>query len=529
MPTARFEQVSLAKLRENPRNAHTHPKRQIRQIADSIHRFGFTSPIITDDKYVILAGHGRWHAAKLLGLRIVPVIALHGLGEAERRAYLLADNKLAEMAGWDRSALALELSELAPLLAEAGLDVEITGFNPAEIDLLLGDIVDNEGDPADTPPPSAHEAVSQRGDLWRLGRHRLLCGDAREAADLERLMRRERAAVVITDPPFNVRVRSVQGRGKRRHREFIAASGEMSRQQFTCFLRETLSLAGSHSADGSLHYVFMDWCHLREMLDAGEEVYSELKNVVVWNKTNAGQGSFYRSQHELIFVWKNGDGPHLNNVELGQHGRNRSNVWTYAGVNTFRSGRLEDLSIHPTVKPVALIADAMRDCSRRGDIVLDPFMGSGTMIMAAERVARSGYGLELDPNDLMEGSREDAEIWYVMLLPLHGLASSLRGYQNASPSQVIRLRVASGVPDCPADSAIIRNEQDTVAAPSSGFARGIVIGDEAGVVGPNVMPHLMTVPSRFGYLGVATSSVYSPGIVDSGRFIGAHLSTTLSW
>ena len=397
MSTAHIEDVALAKLQANPRNTRTHSKKQIRHIADSIKRFGFARPIITDDKHVILAGHGRWHAAKLLGLRIVPVIALHGLCEAERRAYLLADNKLAEMAGWDRSALALELSELAPLLAEAGLDVEITGFSPAEIDVLLGDIVDNEADPSDTPPPLAHEAVSRRGDLWKLGRHRLHCGDAREGADLECLMRRERAAVVITDPPFNVRVRSIQGRGKRRHREFVAASGEMSCEQFTRFLRECLALAAKHSVNGSIHYIFMDWRHLREMLDAGEEVYSGLKNLVVWNKTNGGQGSFYQSQHELIFVWKNGEAPHINNVQLGQHGRNRSNVWTYAGVNTFRVGRLDELSTHPTVKPVALIADAIRDCSRRGDIVLDPFIGSGTTIMAAERVGRCGYGVELDP------------------------------------------------------------------------------------------------------------------------------------
>jgi DNA modification methylase len=344
-----------------------------------------------------LAGHGRWEAAKLLGLQFVPVVVLHDLNDAERRAYMLADNKLADMAGWDRAALAVELSELAPLLADAGLDIEITGFQPAEVDVLLGDFVDREHDPCDEPPRIADVAVSRRGDLWKLGNHRLLCGDARETADLQALMRREHAALVITDPPYNVRVQSIQGRGKIKHREFVAGSGEMSGKQFTRFLSDSLGLAAKHSVNGSIHFVFMDWRHLREMLDAGEEIYTELKNLVVWNKTTPALGSFYRSQHELLFVWKNGDAPHINNFELGQHGRNRSNVWTYAGVNTFRAGRLDELSIHPTVKPIALVADAMRDCSRRGDIVLDPFIGSGTTILAAERAGRRGYGLEIDP------------------------------------------------------------------------------------------------------------------------------------
>jgi DNA modification methylase len=225
----------------------------------------------------------------------------------------------------------------------------------------------------------------------------LLCGDAREASHFRKLMGNELAAMVFADPPYNVCIKSVQGRGTIKHAEFAMASGEMSKAQFTAFLIDTLGHAANYSVDAAIHYVCMDWRHLEEMLAAGKEVYFELKNLVVWNKTNAGQGSFYRSQHELIFVFKNGDGPHTNNVELGQHGRNRSNVWTYAGVNSFRAGRMDELSVHPTVKPVALVADAMRDCSRRGDIVLDPFMGSGTTILAAERVGRRGYGLELDP------------------------------------------------------------------------------------------------------------------------------------
>lgn len=203
--------------------------------------------------------------------------------------------------------------------------------------------------------------------------------------------------MVFADPPYNVRIASVQGQGKIKHREFASASGEMSSEEFAAFLGRAMSIAAQYSRGGSIHYVCMDWRHLGEALAAGKEVYTELKNLVVWTKTNAGQGSFYRSQHELILVFKNGVGPHQNNIELGRHGRSRSNVWTYAGVNTFRAGRMDELSIHPTVKPVGLVADAMRDCSRRGDIILDPFMGSGTTILAAERVGRRGYGLEIDP------------------------------------------------------------------------------------------------------------------------------------
>jgi DNA modification methylase len=389
--------VSLRKLRPNKRNARTHPQKQIRQIQSNYRRFGWTNPIIVDESNIILAGHGRYEAALQLGLLEVPVIVVAGLSDVEKRALALADNKIAENAGWDRKRLAEELAELANLLPECNLGLEITGFAPAEIDGLLGDLVDPELDPADEVFPPAKTATTKIGDLWELGPHRLLCGDAASAEDVRRLMDAESAAMVITDPPYNLPIRKVQGRGRTKHGDFAQASGEMSPARYTRFLQASLSFAAKYSVDGAIHFVFIDWRHIGELLAAGAQVYSNLKNVVVWVKTNAGQGSFYRSQHELIFVYKSGDGPHINNFELGQHGRSRSNVWTYAGVNTFRAGRLDDLSAHPTVKPLALFADAMRDCSRRGDIVLDPFMGSGTTIMAAERVGRRAYGLELDP------------------------------------------------------------------------------------------------------------------------------------
>jgi DNA modification methylase len=396
MPTYRLEDVSVDRLKENPKNPKIHPKKQIRRLAKSIDRVALT-PIIADENYVLIAGHARLRAAKLNGAITVPVVIISGLSESQKHALLIADNKIAEGSGWDRKMLAAQIKELTPLLAEIGLDFVDIGFEAVEIDGLLLELVDAESDPADQPPTLASEPVSQPGDLWQLEEHRLFCGDARNESHFQKLMDAERAAMVFADPPYNVSIRSIQGRGRIKHGEFPMASGEMVRTEFSSFLATTLGLTAEYSADGSIHFVCMDWRHLEEILEAGKQVYSEQKNLIVWNKTNAGQGSFYRSQHELILVFKKGEAPHTNNFELGQHGRNRSNVWTYAGVNSFRAGRLDELSIHPTVKPVALVADAMRDCSRRGDIVLDPFMGSGTTIVAAEKVGRRAYGLELDP------------------------------------------------------------------------------------------------------------------------------------
>jgi DNA modification methylase len=397
MHARELETRKIGTIKPHPKNARTHPAKQIRRLVESFHQFGFTSPLLIDENNVILAGHARWQAAKEAGLKIIPVIVLRGLSEGKKRAYVLADNKIAELAGYDRLALATELEELSSLLAEDDLDLSLTGFEPAEIDNLLAELADTETDPADELPKIAARPVSRKGDLWILGnRHRLLCDDARHA-DYARLMGGEQAAMVFTDPPYNVPVPKTVGRGRTKHRNFVMAAGEMPPAVYTKFLSDGLSPAAANSVDAALHYVCMDWRHMREMLDAGDSIYSELKNLVVWSKTNAGQGSLYRSQHELIFVYKIGDGSYLNNVELGRHGRNRSNVWTYAGANTFRAGRMADLTAHPTVKPIALVADAIRDCSRRGDVVLDPFAGVGTTILAAERIGRRSYGIEIDP------------------------------------------------------------------------------------------------------------------------------------
>ena len=397
MPT--MEWIAVDALKPSARNARTHSKKQIRQIADSIGAFGFLVPILIDESGIIIAGHGRYAAAELLGLEQVPVVEVQGLSSAKRRALALADNKIAANAGWDREILAAELPELAEILVVEGLDISITGFAPVEIDQLTMDFEEDPSDPDDNIDPEWTTAtpVTKPGDLWELGPHRILCGDARKAADLARLMGNARAAMAFLDPPYNVRVRDIVGRGRIKHGEFAMASGELSRADFVGFLEGTLATAAAVSRDGAVHFVCMDWRHIAELLEAGGVVYGDTLNITVWVKSNAGQGSFYRSQHELIAVFRVGKEAHLNNVELGRHGRSRSNVWCYPGVNTFRAGRLDELQSHPTVKPVALVADAMKDCTRRGDVVLDTFCGSGTTILAAERVGRRAYTLELEP------------------------------------------------------------------------------------------------------------------------------------
>src|SRR6516164_623983 len=391
--------IAVDALKPNARNARTHSKKQIRQIADSIAAFGFLVPILIDDGSNVIAGGGRYAAAVLLGLQEVPVIRVEGLSNAKRRALALADNKIAQNAGWDREVLASELPELAELLIVENLDISITGFAPVEIDQIATDFEDDPSDPADAVDPewTNDAALSRRGALWELGQHRLLCGDARNADDLARLLGRARAAMAFLDPPYNVRVCDIVGRGQIKHAEFAMASGELSRTDFVGFLKQSLGAVAAVSRDGAIHFVCMDWRHLGELLEAGGAAYGEMVNLAVWAKTNAGQGSFYRSAHELIGVFRVGETSHLNNIELGRHGRSRTNVWHYAGVNTFRAGRMDDLKCHPTVKPVSLVADAIKDCTRRGDIVVDTFSGSGTTILAAERVGRRAYAMEIEP------------------------------------------------------------------------------------------------------------------------------------
>lgn len=382
-----------------PRNARNHSKHQIRQIAASIKEFGFTNPVLTNVANTIVAGHGRVEAAKLLGMKEVPTIRLEGLSEDQIRAYILADNRLAEKAGWDPAILSIELQHLMAL--DTSFDVTITGFEIPEIDLILQELRP-EKDAADEVREEEFSgpAVSRPGDLWQLGKHRVLCGNALEERAFRLLMGSSRAAAVFVDPPYNVKIDGhVCGNGATHHREFAMASGEMSEAEFVAFLSTGLRLLARHSELGSVHYVCIDWRHMKELLAAGGQVYDALLNLCVWVKDNGGMGSLYRSRHELVFVFRNGKGQHCNNVQLGRFGRNRTNVWEYPGVNTFSKQGDEGnlLALHPTVKPVALVADAILDCSSRGDIVLDAFLGSGTTLMAAERVGRVCRGIELDP------------------------------------------------------------------------------------------------------------------------------------
>ncbi len=397
-PELEIEHLSLAALKPygGSGNARTHSPKQIAEIASSIKAFGFNNPVLIDKAGTIIAGHGRVEAAKKLGLETVPVIRLEHLTDAQKRAYILADNKLAEKAGWDREILAIELQHLTSL--DIDFDVTVTGFEMAEIDLLLGE-VDAKPDADDiVPPTQSGPAVTRPGDLWQIGPHRLICGDATDLKISARLLDGERAQMIFTDPPYNVKIDGhVSGLGAVKHREFAFASGEMSEAEFTEFLEKVFANLALRAADGAIHFVCMDWRHMGEVLAAGKRTYSDLKNICVWNKTNGGMGSLYRSQHEMVFVFKSGTAPHINNVELGKHGRYRTNVWTYAGANTFSATREADLAMHPTVKPVALVADAILDCSRRKGIVLDAFAGSGTTLVAAGRTGRRGYGIELDP------------------------------------------------------------------------------------------------------------------------------------
>jgi DNA modification methylase len=392
----------IEELKPHPANPRLHSKKQIRQIAHSIDTFGLNVPVLVDAALKVICGHGRLLACRELGITEVPTLRLDHLTPAQARAFMIADNRLTEIASWDEKLLAEQLKDLSLL----GLDfnIEVTGFEMGEIDLRiasLDDPLDPGDDPADAVPErSSRPPLSKIGDVWVLGRHRVLCGDALDPADFAALMGEERAAMVFSDPPYSVTIDGhASGLGAIHHRPFPMAAGEMDRAAFTAFLSQACQNLAAFSADGSIHFICMDWRHLDELLAAGRAAYGELKNLCVWTKDNAGMGSLYRSQHELVFVFKHARDGHRNNVQLGRFGRNRTNVWRYPGINSFARGGEEGnlLALHPTVKPVALVADAILDCSARGEIVLDGFLGSGTTVIAAERIGRRCYGLELDP------------------------------------------------------------------------------------------------------------------------------------
>jgi DNA modification methylase len=381
-------------LREWPGNPRKHSSKQIAVLKGSIKEFSFLGAIVADERLTILSGHGRHLAAKELQMTTVPVCVVSGLTEAQKRAYMIGDNGISDMSSFDTELLKSQLE----LLIQVDYPTDLTGLG-SKIDLMFEDPAEStSNDPAELQPQDVPlEVVSRLGDLWVLGNHRLLCGNALDAKSYALVLDGRTVELSISDPPYNVRIADVTGKGRIRHREFAMAVGEMSSDEFTAFLNRSLAHLHSHLNDGAIVYVFMDWRHISELLDATRPLFGAPKQLCIWTKNNAGMGSFYRSGHELIFVFKHGSGAHINNFGLGDTGRYRTNVWAYPGANTFSGNGRNLLALHPTPKPVGLIADALRDCSHRGGLVFDMFAGSGTIIVAAERTKRHACGIELDP------------------------------------------------------------------------------------------------------------------------------------
>ncbi|MGU3663334.1 site-specific DNA-methyltransferase [Methylobacterium sp. A49B] len=395
----RYGLAPVASLVENPHRVQIHSSRQVKKLSRALEVGGQLAPAVIDEHYVILAGHGRLAAARALGLDCMPVVQVFNLSEAQKRSFLLSDNRVGLDARLDRKALASQIPELTLLFEEAGLTLCDSGFEVAEIDALVIDYEDGGNAAAEATDPSLAPAASclRGGDMFSLGAHRLAVGEARDVDLLDRLMSGEKAEVAFLDPPYNVPVRSTGGRGRIRHPDFAFASGEMTQAEFVAFLGSALGNAARVAVPGAVHFVCIDWKHVRDLVEAGERVYGAYLNLITWVKTNAGQGGLYRNQHELIGVFRVGDASHRDNVQMGRFGRNRSNVWTYAGANAFRSGRLDDLGDHPTVKPTQLVVDALKDVSRRDALVLDTFVGSGTTILAGERTGRRVRAVEYEP------------------------------------------------------------------------------------------------------------------------------------
>lgn len=393
MTDLKIETIKLSDIREYKNNPKLHNRAQVAKIRESIREFGFVNPVLLGENFEIIAGHGRVAAARDIGMTEIPAIILSHLTDAQKRAYRIADNKLTELGKWSIEALNLEFMELTKL--DLDFELDITGFETAEIDLILDG--DGSSDPKNdlAPPLTDDDRRCKRGDIWRLGRHTIVCGDALNANSYAAIMGDAKAQMVLTDAPYNVKIKNIGSMGKIKHDEFAMASGEMTAAEFRDFLGTFMRHAKDYSVDGSLHYFFMDWKHVREITAAANGVYDDLKNICVWNKTNGGMGSLYRSKHELCFIYKSGTAPHINNIELGAHGRYRTNVWDYAGANAF-GGTKDDLKLHPTVKPVAMLRDAILDVTRRGDIVLDCFMGSGSTLIACELTGRICRGIEIE-------------------------------------------------------------------------------------------------------------------------------------
>ena len=397
-PTTQIALLPVGRLVPDPKNVRQHPPKHVRQLAKSIEAFGFNVPILIDADQQVIAGHGRLLAAQHLGWTEVPTITLEHLTPDQVRAYRIADNRLTDCSTWDDQLLAEQLLSLS--VAELDFDLTAIGFDLPEIDLRIQGLSEIEETDASDSEVAEGPPIARLGDVWQLGPHRLLCGNALDSEAYATLMQGVSTAVVFSDPPYNVAIQGhVMGKGAIRHAEFAMASGEMTEAQFEGFLSQAIAGMAACTAPGALLYLCMDWRHMGELSRSASAQGLELKNLCIWDKGVGGMGSLYRSQHELVFVFKAGDAPHTNNIQLGRFGRNRTNVWQYPGANSFARKTEEGnlLALHPTVKPIALVADVLLDASNRGDAVLDPFLGSGTTLLAAEATGRICYGIELEP------------------------------------------------------------------------------------------------------------------------------------
>lgn len=392
------EYLATTSLTAMPGAPRHHPKSQLRALTKSFEAFGQVLPILIDSDSRIISGHAQWEVAQRLGLAEVLAIRVEYLNEPQAKALMVALNRLGDLSKWDEPALSAILLDLHDL--DLDFDIEATGFAEIEIELRIVGI-DDQGGPEETPILVGDgPTVTQPGDLWQLCNHRLLCADALQEDSWQQLLGEDRASLVVTDPPYNVPIDgNVTGLGKFRHRSFSMATGELSPDEFTVFLRTCMGHAHRWSQPGSVHVWAMDWRHVHEITTAGNAVYERYLNMAVWVKDRPGMGSFLRSQHELFFIYAKGGAPSRNNVQLGRFGRSRSNVWHYpAAASVSRtSDEGNPLSWHPTVKPLALACDILLDATVKDDIVADPFAGSGTTLIAAEKLGRKARCLELDP------------------------------------------------------------------------------------------------------------------------------------
>ena len=351
------EMLAIGMIKPYSKNPRVHNAKQIEKIKNSIMQFGFTAPILVDKENNIVAGHARYEAMKMLNAVQIPTIQLENLTPEQIKAYRIADNRLAEDAQWDSDILKIEFKELL----ELDFDITDTGFEIPEIDSLTIELIGDENkQEEDKEVYSLLDSIPQKvkkNDLWILGEHKIFCGDTLDPDSFKCLLMTEKAEIIVTDPPYNVKIKGhVCGNGKIQHTDFKMASGELTESEFMDFTQKFMENLRESSTDGSLHYIFIDCRGLKTFLTAGEQ-YDELKNICVWDKTTGGMGSLYRSQHEFVCVFKNGKNPHINNIQLGHNGRYRTNVWSVKGMNVQNKQAQELFKLHPTVKPVGLLSD----------------------------------------------------------------------------------------------------------------------------------------------------------------------------